>query len=154
MAHLEHCRPTNNIKTIEINKIQGLPENVKCKFKSIELRFYHSTEDRYAFSCGVRIPKHYDEEGYPLELEISNFSTRLSSESHLTLDSLSFFDVYEATLNSFEFDDLSKYTTCFFEEIEKEDGKNYIILRVCVKYTAFNGYTYLEDLYTYETDEV
>lgn len=151
MAYLEHRRPTNNIKTIEINKIQGLPENAKCKFKSIELRFYRNTEDRYIFSCGVRIPKHYDEEGYPLELEISKFSTKLDSEAYL--DDLEIFDNYEATLNSFEFEDLPKYTTCFFEEREQENGEKYIILRICVKSTAFNGYAYLEDLYTYETDE-
>lgn len=160
-----YAHPTNNRKNIKIRDIDGLPDDIKLKFQSIDIRYHRHHGQKQFFFCTVHLPYEKDDEGYDLELSVieDNLGRALSDEMLLRqheqestfinfgeyacggeFDDFKSSDDYhyEAQLNMVAFDELKHHTQVWFD-VDKDSG--YLLLKIKIAGTSYQGLVFLDD---------
>ncbi len=134
----EHIKEADAIKKIKVQRIKGLPSDIKLDFSSVHIRFYKS-QDQGFFSCQLSIPGFEDNEGYALDLDFSSCDNQ--DEGKL--------GDYDCPFSEHSIETLSDSVVCKFED-KTEMGQRFCSLIMKINGTPFNGHVFIDDyMYSY-----
>lgn len=137
---IEYREKASAIKLLDVNGINGLPNDVQLSFSKAAIRYYKTDDKGYFFST-LAIPTQEDHDGFVFELE---FSSNFFDEDENDLD----FSRYEVPFQEHTFGSLSRFSSFVFEE-KTEMGQRMLFLKMNIKGTPFDGYVLIDkDLYS------